>query len=476
MCIRSKLLAIIALALLVPLLGVACGDDDEPVVSDETPAAVETVIQVANLEAQPAAGAAPSGWATEWSEKIDYQLLATMDDSGPAAWDPAEHPDVFITTVGPGYSRMLSEKVTMPGVAIIDAKTHETVAYRSYDLGAENYFEPHGMGISPDGRWIYLPTGISAGFGDTGTGRFLVINARTLKLHQVISTPTSPHHAKAFIDAEGNERVIMYTFRGQFAVVDPNDDNRVVGSFDNGTLTGRGYLAFANPTGQYIFVSLRPPSGMETDGGVAVVDTKTWRVIRNISTHDESPIWVEFTNDGKYAFVSNGHHSNIAKISLEGAPPEWEMVGQTQAGIAGPYGIRFNWDETQLWSIEKGEGSHNRGDGIGLADPVRMPRSWGSPGAWTTGCVRGDHLTLHPDPELNEVWLTCNASFEIVVWDMENKEVKARIPMPNGGSTHSGGFVHYNADFTAELLSDQNGLHGSALDAKVAILEETAKK
>ena len=65
MSIRTKLLAFIALALLVPLLGVACGDDDEPIVADETPAVVETVVQVANLEAQPAPGAAPTGWATE---------------------------------------------------------------------------------------------------------------------------------------------------------------------------------------------------------------------------------------------------------------------------------------------------------------------------------------------------------------------------------------------------------------------------
>ncbi len=259
-------------------------------------------------------------------------------------------------------------------------------------------------------------------------------------------------------------------------MVDPLDGNRVVGSFNNGDLTGRGYLAFANPTGKYLFVSLRPPSGMETDGGVAVVDTTTWRVVRNIGTEDESPIYVDFTADGKHAFVSNGHHSNIAKINIEGPPPEWELVGLTQAGVGGPYGIRLNWDDTQLWAIEKGEGSHNRGHSIGLADPIGMPRSWGSPGAWETGCIRGDHLTLHPDPALNEMWLSCNSSFEVVVWDMVNREVTARIPMPEGGSTHSGSFVRYDPDFTGELLSDHGGLHGSAFEAKLRIVAVTAQR
>lgn len=90
--------------------------------------------------------------------------------------------------------------------------------------------------------------------------------------------------------------------------------------------------------------------------------------------------------------------------------------------------------------------------------------------------MRGDHLTLHPDPEINELWLSCNSRFEVVVWDPEKREVKDRIAMPNGGSTHSGSFVRYNPDFTGEVLSDQNGLHGSAFQEKLRILAATAQK
>ena len=59
-------------------------------------------------------------WANEWSEKVGVSLEYSFDSSGPDAWDPKEHPVVFVTTEGPGYGGLLSG-VTLPGLAIIDA-------------------------------------------------------------------------------------------------------------------------------------------------------------------------------------------------------------------------------------------------------------------------------------------------------------------------------------------------------------------
>jgi len=85
-----------------------------------------------------------------------------------------------------------------------------------------------------------------------------------------------------------------------------------------------------------------------------------------------------------------------------------------------------------------------------------------------TGCIRGDHGTLHPDPEANELWISCNSSFEVVVFDLDLREVSDRIPLPNGGSTHSGAFVSYPNGWNevGENVSDMNGLHGSVLELK----------
>ena len=68
------------------------------------------------------------------------------------------------------------------------------------------------------------------------------------------------------------------------------------------------------------------------------------------------------------------------------------------------------------------------------------------------------------------MWISCNASFNTIIWDMENDVIKENLPTPNGGSTHNGAFVQYEPDFTGQVLSDQNGLHGSALEAKLAII------
>lgn len=64
----------------------------------------------------------------------------------------------------------------------------------------------------------------------------------------------------------------------------------------------------------------------------------------------------------------------------------------------------------------------------------------------------------------------CNASQEIVVVDTKSYVVKSRIPMSNQGAVHGGVFVSYTqragGSIVGEVVSDQNGLHGSAREAR----------
>ena len=152
---------------------------------------------------------------------------------------------------------------------------------------------------------------------------------------------------------------------------------------------------------------------------------------------------------------------------------EQEVITEQRAGVDGPYGNHFGWDDRFIYTIGKGEESHNRGKVLGMVDVDTMlvPGSRAM-NQFYTGCVRGDHGTLHPDPEANELWISCNASFEVVVFDLDRLEVTARLPLPNGGSTHSGGFVIYpnGWDDIGETVSDQAGLQGSALEMKRKII------
>lgn len=461
------------------------------------PAPPQIIVQVGTSPGQAQAMPAPSGWATTWSQLMDVNLLKTFDSSGPDLWNAAEHPLVYFASEGPGYGGLTSSSVSLPGYQAIDARTRQVLAAPHFDIGGVAkedakfhdvqgaYFEPHGTGVSPDGKYVYVPTAAGADFaGDKTAGRLLVINARTGKLHQIIQVPGRPHHIKSFVDSEGNDRVLAYSWSYGAYILDPKDDNRVVGAVPNGILQGSGYLAFVDHSGRWLFYSVRPPSGVEAQGSVAIIDTKTWARVRSIGVEDPSPIFVAFDANGKFAYVTGGHENLVTKIDISAEDPkDWKMVKFARAGTEGPYGLNLTWQEDLIVTIGKGEGSHNKGITVGLVDP-KMLGSARPLGEVYTGCLRADHAILNPDPEANELWISCNSSFETVILDLGNKlkkpglgihdYVKARIPSPNGGSSHNGAFVSYNPDWTGRVLADQNGLHGTALQKQKEMLAKKA--
>ena len=171
------------------------------------PVALGFCLAAQTFAAEPAR-AAEYGWTPPLAERLGVTLLHDLDSSGADAWDSAAHPNVFITTEGPGYGGLLSG-VSTPGVAIIDSDTHEVVAHATYDVlsdfGWSDGFEPHGLGVSGDGQWIYLPTG-----DGRNNGRLLIINTRTLRIDKVLGTMGRPHHAKTFTTPDGRDLSYAY--------------------------------------------------------------------------------------------------------------------------------------------------------------------------------------------------------------------------------------------------------------------------
>ncbi|MFV2003301.1 MAG: hypothetical protein ACC619_10015, partial [Paracoccaceae bacterium] len=74
-----------------------------------------------------------------------------------------------------------------------------------------------------------------------------------------------------------------------------------------------------------------------------------------------------------------------------------------------------------------------------------------------------EHAILHPDPEVNEMWISNMNGWETIVLDLETYQPTDWIATPNGGDTHSGGFVRYNPDFTGELLTDMGGIKAESV-------------
>src|SRR5712691_1657391 len=410
-------------------------------------------------------------WATPEAQRLGVRLVETRDSNGPAAY--AAQPDdlLFFTNSGTGYAAPNPKN----SVVVINAKTKKPIAFSDIDMAYSAKLSSHGIGLSPDGKYTYLPSMTSIGAAEGSTPEYtLVLDTRTLKLYQVLATGGTPHHVKAFRDGNGRQLVLIEHFnwntpnsagKGWF-VVDPKDNNKVVAGMTTGDMHGNGYSGFTTPDGKYLYCTVPPPNrnelGREIDGWLAKIDTSTWKTVQSIPMH-HYPLWTVFSLDGKWAWVTNSEDNSVLKVERGIMPRERDkVVAEVKTG-GGPYGMRLSLDDKELWVADKGEGGP-AGKTITIIDTEKNSVI----GTVQTDCLRNDHIILSPDG--SEMWATCNESHDIVVLDSKTRAMKSRIPMPNGGDSHGGVFVSYSRSgngVAAEVVSDQNGLHGSALDAAV---------
>jgi DNA-binding beta-propeller fold protein YncE len=232
-----------------------------------------------------------------------------------------------------------------------------------------------------------------------------------------------------------------------------------------GEIHGGTYTGFTTPDSKFLYYSVPPPYRAElinaVSGWVAKIDMETWKVVQSIPMK-RYPLWTVFTKDGKWAWISSASEETVAKLQRAANPRDRErVVAEVKTGV-GPYGLRLSIDDKEPWVADKGELGPKNGATITIVDTEKneVKRTL------QTNCIRSDHIVISPDG--SEMWAACNASYEVIVLDAKTYEIKARIPMPNGGDAHGGVFVQYGGtpgNLTAEVVSDINGLQGSALDA-----------
>ena len=439
------------------------------------------VVQAGQLAAPPPV-AQPSGWDTPESVRGKLRLLATYDSNGGDAWDVRAHPTVFVTSEG------VEKGPRKSGLYVIDAYSKQVVASALFDLGEEATENPHGVGISPDGRWFYL--GQMHRVRATGQMRtvLMIVNARTLKLDKVLEGQARVdwfHHITGFKDWMGRDRVMVAFGRapggGPHYLLDPHDNNRVVRAItieDIGYKIGHPYPT-VDPTGRFVYVSVFAPhwqSKLHNTAGIAKLNLETGAVTI-IPFVGDNPIGMAHTSDGRFTYVNDAHGDAVYKIDNTTNT----VVDETNAGVAGPYGLALNWEETILYPIGKGEGTHNVGSVVGMVttSPFAAPRQilHQLPIHLGGSASSIDHGVLHPDPKVNELWITNMNGWETIVLDLNTHKVKAYVPTPNGGDTHSGGFVRYAPDWKGELLADMGGPKGpmyAAMRQRAAAAQKAA--
>jgi DNA-binding beta-propeller fold protein YncE/mono/diheme cytochrome c family protein len=438
---------------------------DKAALQQQLASVAPTMVVQAGQLAPPPAAAQPAGWDTPESIRGRLKLLATYNSSGPDGWSAAEHPLVYFTSEG------VETRPLKSGVQVIDAYAKKVIASALFDLGEEVTENPHSVGISPDGRWLYL--GQMQRVRATGQGRtvLLIVNARTLKLDKVLEGPRVDwfHHITAFKDWQGRDRVMVAFGRnpggGPHWLLDPNDNNRVARAItieDIGYKIGHPYPT-VDPTGRFVYVSVFAPpwrTQLHNTAGIAKLNLETGAVTI-VPFVGDNPIGMSHTSDGRFTYVNDAESSHVYKIDNATNT----VVDSTGAGVAGPYGLALNWDETFLYPIGKGEGTHNNGSVIGVVDTrtFTSPRNFihNMPLYLGGSASSVDHGILHPDPKVNELWISNMNGWETIVMDLNTHKVSAYIPTPNGGDTHSGGFARYTPDWKGELLADMGGPKGA---------------
>jgi DNA-binding beta-propeller fold protein YncE len=410
--------------------------------------------------------AQPDNWTTEAARKQGIRLLETRDASGPAAYEVAAGDLLFFTNSGTSFGA----KNTRNSIVVIDAKTKKPIAVSDIEPAWSERFISHGMAVSPDGRYVYLPGQAPA--KAVNPSSILVLDARTLKIAQIIASGAErPHHLKNFEDWTGRQRVLVEDFNWPanspngkgFFVLDPSDDNKVVGGMTPGELRGNPYGGFTAPDGRYLYYSMPAPDASirgQVDGFLIKVDMQTWRVVQYIPMQ-AYPIWTVFSSDGRYAWVTQSGSSKLLKIERASQDGQRDRVVAEAPTGPGPYGAAMSIDDREIWVADKGEGTpaSQRRTTVTVIDAETSQLKH----TIETGCAVNDHIILAPDGR--EMWATCNGSQEVVVLDTRSYQVKARIPMPNQGDSHGGSFVSFargDRGIVAETVADQNGLHGSA--------------
>jgi len=412
--------------------------------------------------APPSAG--PNLLAKNWNERLGIIVSDYKPPTGKALINPKPGDLYFFSN----SSTTWGATNTKNSVWILDAKTKQTVADIAPADGEG--FGSHGIAVSGDGKYVYLPMmGFSAGISDNHID---VLDGRTFEIVQTIRTLGRAHHMKLWHDpTSGKDLLIGEDFNWNFSgsgvyVIDPSQQSAIVGGMSNGDFEGNPYVTTPSPDGSIIVVTVPAPIPAfreKMDGWVAKIDPKNWKVIGLTPMKD--PLWAEVTLDNKYAYVTSGGEARIHKINLETMQDE----GEVQTG-PGPWGARLSYDQSRLYTADKGEGpGYNQ---QGHTSTVIDLQTMGVVEVLNIGTTT-DHALLSPDGR--EIWFTSNAEHAIYILDVATNKMSV-VKDPADGDIHGGVWVQYKDDgkggVTGEVVADYAGLHGSALAAQKKYVAE----
>jgi len=439
-----------------------------PAESQSNPAAQTARSQSAQSQsaprptAQQAAQQGTPGPATELLklmavDKPDFgiKVAQTFDSSGKPAYETKGGDLLFFTNASVSYNSTADK----PMIIVIDARTRKIIAVADVDMPST----PHGITLSPDAKYIYLPSGpsVTGGrgraegfFGSPGASPTAVVDAKTLKLAALINTGGSTHHTQVFAD----KYVYFDSFRGPLPIflLDPAT-NKVVRGIPAGDFNGRPYIGFPSPDSKFIYVTVRPgisrdASGREMDGWLSKINAETMQEVATFPV-GPGPVWTAITQDGETGYVTLAPVSKLVKLDLKTG----KILGAAPTG-RGPYGIRLSPDEKIAYVASKGEGGNGQKGATFAAIDTSTMSIIREQLSCPEGLCQADHIILSPDGK--ELWVSNNLG-SLSVFDRETLKMLATIQTPKLGDPHGGTFVQVAPDNrSAKVVADIGGPHG----------------
>ncbi|MBI2817972.1 MAG: cupredoxin domain-containing protein [Acidobacteria bacterium] len=385
------------------------------------------------------------------------RVAQSFDSSGKPAYETKGGDLLFFTNASVSYNSTADK----PMIVIINVRARKIIAVSEIDMPST----PHGISLSPDAKYIYLPSGpsVTGGksraegyFGGVSPSPTAVVDAKTLKVAALINTGGSTHHTHVFVD----KYIYFDSFRGPVPIflLDPAT-NKVVRAIPAGDFNGRPYIGFPSPDGKFIYVTVRPgisrdSSGREIDGWVSKINAETMQEIATFPV-GPGPVWTAITQDGKTGYVTIAPMNRLVKLDLDTG----KILGVAPTG-RGPYGIRLSPDEKIAYVANKGEGGNGqKGATFSAIDTTTMTiirEQLSCP----DGLCQADHILLSPDGK--ELWISNNMG-SITIFDRETLKMIADIQMPKLGDAHGGTFVQVAPDNrSAKVVADIGGHHGGA--------------
>lgn len=436
-------------------------------------AVLAAAITAAALSAVQALGTNKATWGgppigDSWAEYFGVELEKTLDGRGKRLVNPKPGQLYFYTNAGTGWGAT-NKKNSFVIFDATDMKRWKHVATTNLPAEYSVGYSSHGGTTSADGRWIYLQ---SMGSPDK-PARLLVIDGFTLKPVKVFKSASSGfggHHVNNFTGPDGREYIMNVDFNWNFGgggawVLDPSADHAIVGGISRRDISNP-YVMSGDVGGPFMYATV--PAALASlrgkiDGTLNKIDLTTWKVLGAVPVPD--PIWVEPTQDGKIAWVTEGDQSEVAKVDLQ----TMKVLTHIRTG-PGPWGARLSCDEAKLFVADKGESSgyNQNGRTITVIDTRYDVVTDAIPTGRTT-----DHVLLSPDCKY--LIGSSNADHTLSVYDIETHNRVQLVKVPNDGDVHAGTFVRWRSNgkggVVGEVVSTITGLRGSARVAQQRLIE-----